>query len=128
MVSGITNPERNARLENHMIDPINPYPQLLQNAEKRISEFEQEAELTLETIQAQRSRIDELEQQVEHMRESHIRFVERLQAQIADLQERFESLLDPLERAHSVCATLQNETKTPDTNYTTDNHVTRSEQ
>ena len=50
------------------------------------------------TIQEQTNRISELEQQVEHMRESHIRFVERLQSQIRDLQERFENLLDPLER------------------------------
>jgi uncharacterized protein YhaN len=52
----------------------------------------------VQTITAQRNRINELEQQLELMRESHTRFVERLQAQVRDLQERFESLLDPLER------------------------------
>jgi uncharacterized coiled-coil protein SlyX len=65
--------------------------------------------MTLEqTIQSQRNRISELEQQVEHMREAHTRFVERLQSQVRDLQEKFENLLDPLERTSSA----QNETKT----------------
>lgn len=55
--------------------------------------------MTLEqTIQSQQNRISELEQQVEHMRETHTRFVERLQSQVRDLQEKFENLLDPLER------------------------------
>lgn len=61
--------------------------------------------LARDTIQAQHNRINELEQQVELMRESHIRFVERLQSQIHYLQERFESLLDPLERTNETTNT-----------------------
>ena len=55
--------------------------------------------MTLEqTIQSQQNRISELEQQIEQMREAHIRFVERLQSQTHRLQEQVECLLDPLER------------------------------
>jgi len=53
-----------------------------------------------ETIRAQQNRINELEQQLELMKESHIRFVEKLQQQLNEVQERFENLLDPLERTN----------------------------
>lgn len=60
--------------------------------------LEQTMQDALKTIKAQHDQIAELEQQIEQMRESHTRFVERLQSQVRDLQEKFENLLDPLER------------------------------
>jgi hypothetical protein len=48
--------------------------------------------------QDQQNRIDELEQQIECMKESHRRFIDKLTHQIAKLKERFEDLVDPLER------------------------------
>lgn len=66
------------------IDPINPYPQLLQRAEQ--------------TIREKNNRISELEQQLEHIREANLRMIDNMLAQVRALQEKVENLLDPEEK------------------------------
>lgn len=69
---------------NNQIDPINPYPQLLQNAER--------------TILEKTNRISELEQQLELIKEANLRMIDNMLAQVRALQEKVENLLDPEER------------------------------
>lgn len=55
--------------------------------------------MTLEqTIQSQQNRISELEQQLEHIREANLRMIDKMLAQVRELQEKVENLLDPEER------------------------------
>jgi hypothetical protein len=73
MVNGTTNHKKNV-MTNEELQPI------------------------LNTVVVQRNRIEELEQQIELLRESQQRLVDKLLIQIDELSERVNDLLDPLER------------------------------